>query len=253
MSQASDWGPIDLAEFGPRAVRRSGSGLALYYALRLFLAIVLLGGFLLMSRDVGDLHELRVHGQTVQADVADTKESQGKNTSYFVTYTYPATDDTFKDSVDRLTYLQAVGMQHILVTYSTAHPNVHRVGLVDEQRESGAWYRWVFGTVFLGLVATAAIKWGDFQIGRERRLLTDGIAVPAVIESFSKGGSGKSSTYFCHFRYRSPKDGESRTATVSQTNPFNGLKVNQNLTALVSEDGKDAELWPRIKYVELVT
>lgn len=248
-----DWGTLDIPEHGPRKVRRSASGSRLYYGMRVGLAVVLLGGFFLMNRDVNELHDLRVGGVQVQATVDRAEEHDGKNTTYSVDYRYldQAYWYSFHEDVDNQTYQVAKANRQIPVTYLPQHPWVHRVGSVTDARETRERRFWIFATVFVGLLLTFLTTTTDSGIRAERELLQWGTAVPAMVTALFEERDGKITYYRCRYIYRSPETGASGSAEVKQTSPFLNLQEGDRLTALVSSDGKRTELLKLITPAEL--
>ncbi|AIE87526.1 DUF3592 domain-containing protein [Fimbriimonas ginsengisoli] len=251
-----EWLDLPFEQYGPRPVVASRlANLSKFWARFALAATLLIGGYLGV-RDVGDLRQLQVHGKQIQARVLDMHQTTGKNTAYWITYSYDLSGKTedFQEEVDRETFESTSDGSTILVTALPADPSVHRRGFVDEDRIAKARFRWTAGTVILGLIFEGIFLAVADKTRKEMRILRDFYAGPGRITAMGPPKGTKVKCQDVEFIYRHP-NGIAEKGTVNlESSRAAKYKVDKPIIAMIDpQAGQPAVLYDTLTMARLDT
>ncbi len=182
--------PVELKRCRPREVRLTGAGKSLRVLVLILFLVGLAAGVILYvkaSTDLETRRELLHRGKETGAQVIRRWQSRGEHAQYWVEYIYQGEDEKLRGRVDvgRGTWNWITEASILPIVYLPENPGVHLV----RGHEAGLLPIWVPFVVAGALMVTALLV--AREIRRQRRLLAEGRAAPAVVTSHERTQQGK--------------------------------------------------------------
>lgn len=174
-----------IGQSGPRPARASTTMNVSKLAIPICYAVLTFFCWMMMTKQVKTLEDLRDHGLITKGSVYGHHESSGKSTSYYLDYLYIVDGNSYTGSmkVGRDDYDYVGVGSPINITYLPSNPEEHREGVVNDERVAKLKSNWQLGLA--AITGVAAIAYGIllYVYRRQLNLLANGYCVRAVIES----------------------------------------------------------------------